>query len=355
MKYTHEFFVEKLSNVYPGYAVLSKYINSKTKIKVKCNNGHIIEKIPSALLFKSGCLLCGFESTRKALSHSNEDFLKILKEKSPELTPLEPYNTKGIRIAVKCSKGHFFRSKPKILLRGYGCPDCGGSKPLTLEVLQEKVNEILPGYTVVGPYKNNKTDIAAVCDKGHKYQVKPKKMLIGHKCNLCSPTKQSNTEEFVNKLILVSPTIKVVGEYTNNKVRIAVECRKGHVFYAKPNNLLNGSNCPLCKHPRKKENQCREIFERLLSKAFPTVRLKIMERLELDGYSEELDLAFEYDGECHYMSYYGKEALEKTRKCDIKKDMLCGKHGIRLIRISYLHNDDLERYITQQLKKMGLI
>ncbi len=62
---------------------------------------------------------------------ANEQFKKELKEKRPELEPVQEYKGARIKMKFKCSKGHIFEATPThILSRGDNCPYCSGRLPL---------------------------------------------------------------------------------------------------------------------------------------------------------------------------------------------------------------------------------
>ena len=51
----------------------------------------------------------------------------------------------------------------------------------------------------------------------------------------------------------------------------------------------------------KSENKCKEIFEKLfVGYKFPKQRPYFLNKMELDGYSQRLLLAFEFDGKQHF-------------------------------------------------------
>jgi hypothetical protein len=123
--------------------------------------------------------------------------------------------------------------------------------------------------------------------------------------------------------------------------------------------LCAGADCPcdICSG-LKRERQCREWLENHFQKPFPKTRPGWLinhtgRHLELDGYCEELKIAFEHQGEQHYIphrfssSQTKKQMLENLtdqKLRDVCKAKLCQQHGVCLIVISYLVN--IEEFLT---------
>ena len=109
--------------------------------------------------------------------------------------------------------------------------------------------------------------------------------------------------------------------------------------------------CNIC--PNVAKRTCRYIFEDLLHKKFPLRKPKFLEGLHLDGYNEELGLAFEYSGSQHYQIVpffhpQGQMNLDAQIWRDWKKRALCYREGVILITISYCVVD-LETFIKTAL------
>lgn len=112
--------------------------------------------------------------------------------------------------------------------------------------------------------------------------------------------------------------------------------------------------------PNTREEKCRDILESLTGEAFPTDRPwwltnpKTGRRLELDGYSEKLRVAFEYNGKQHYEfpnSYHKtREEFDRQVERDNFKMEECRKRGVNLLVIPYdLEDDELHDFIKQRL------
>ena len=109
---------------------------------------------------------------------------------------------------------------------------------------------------------------------------------------------------------------------------------------------------------------CREIFEEIIGLPFPKKRLKCMEKLELDGFCDDVGVAFEYNGLKHdeYIPQFHRNGVEdfwKQQVRDNRKKELCEKNCFYLIEIpstyNYIKPRALRRYIETELKQNRLI
>jgi hypothetical protein len=116
------------------------------------------------------------------------------------------------------------------------------------------------------------------------------------------------------------------------------------------------------------ERECRRILQDL---HFPFVFDKIRpewlrspltyELIELNGYNEQLKIAFEYQGEHHaklsYFNNYDKQLLFEQQERDNHKVSECARRGITLIVIpsKYNYEDPLamRNFIISELSRHG--
>ena len=119
------------------------------------------------------------------------------------------------------------------------------------------------------------------------------------------------------------------------------------------------------KRKWKTEENCRQLFEELFKKKFPSifhpdiVNPNTGRKLQLDGYNKELKIAFEYQGMQHYKFPNRWHRTEKDFKDQQWRDEFkrnaCKNIGITLIEIPYTERNNLKSYIEEQLKIKKLI
>ena len=185
---TQDEFLNELVEVCPDVTVLSDYVNSKTKVKCKCNKcGYEWEALPINLLRSKGCPQC---SGHARLTH--EEFINKLQCINPRIEVLGHFYGVDTKILCKCSVcGYEWYVKPSGLLKGRGCPNC-------------------------------------TMHKGGRRKTK---------------------EEFISDLVRVNPNIEICGQYINNSTKIKCKCLIcGNEWEALPTNLLKGKGCPNYRH-----------------------------------------------------------------------------------------------------------
>lgn len=172
--------------------------------------------------------------------------------------------------------------------------------------------------------------------------------------------------EFVNKLYggkCLSD--KYATEHNGKKIKLLWQCSFGHIWEATADCILHRHQwCPYCSSGLY-ERICREYFEQLFGNKFPKTRPQWLKNsrnniMELDGYCNELNLAFEHNGKQHYSeSKQFKTNIKQRIEDDKLKHILCKEHNIFLIEIPELFTftkfENLRKVIKDFLLKNNII
>jgi hypothetical protein len=208
--------------------------------------------------------------------------------------------------------------------------------------------------------------------------VKPSKVLSAVRlktryCRLCKPDSPWTLGEFREEVQGLGGTVLGLPDKPDSyligvRKKIRVQCPFRHTDSKHADHVSRQRTlCRECSASLS-ERIVRAHFEALFGVPFPNVKPawllndKTGYPLELDGFSEELRLAFEHDGPHHsgipIRPGQGQDFFDQVYARDARKDRLCRRHGVTLIRIDRLREvvpfDGLRAHILDSLKAKGI-
>lgn len=282
------------------------YINSYTKVKIKClKHGYFFQNPNSHLKKINGCKLCDIDRKRNIQTFTTSTFIKKAEKIHNDKNYIYNYENVNYidaktKVEIICEKhGSFFQTPDNFLNKKTICPKCAIEKNL-----------------------KNRT---------HTNDIFIKKAIHIH----------NDTYRYENV------------DYINTKTKVEIICEKHGPFFQTPNNhLTKEQGCPICKESKgeKKISMFLKSVDILFEKE------KILDNnLRIDFYIPLLNLAIEYDGIQHYeiVEHFGGEQEFKNRiERDVLKNEYCLKHNIKLIRIPYWEYNNIEHILSNVICEM---
>lgn len=217
----------------------------------------------------------------------------------------------------------------------------------------------------VTPQNRRYTYVSYKCAEGHLWRKILGQIACGW-CNTCGTIKIRNTVQDAQALATKNSGSFLSKEYVGAHNKYTWQCKEGHEFNMQYNDVRNGSWCPQCCSC-KAERACKAIFEYIYKAPFPKIKpVWLMSphdtnrRLELDGYNEDLKIAFEYNGRQHYEIIKSwqvtADAFKRQQANDSEKLKKCLERNIELYVIPYtVAYDHLYEFIRGLVKVSDVI
>jgi len=287
---------------------------------------------------------------------TNESIDTYISNNNKKIRRIDNVKTCKTKIEFECLiDGYRWVTTPsKILNMHHGCPKCGGSLPLTNEVIDEKLLSQHREIKRIGNFTNNtKTKIEWEClTCNHCWFAMPGNVLNANKTGcpeckrkivLCNQSKKLNNEKIDERI--KDRNIKRIGDYFDSKDKpIEWECLiDKHRWFTSPGNILNNkSGCPICKNKNEKAIH-KLILESVKNYTYFKHHKTFLfnnRKYIVDFYIEINNKKYivEYNGGQHYFSvklYGGDKAFIKQQKRDQELRDYCKKNDIMLIEIPY--------------------
>lgn len=127
--FTHDDFVEIISERFPEVEIVGIYTNCREQIKFRCRVcGHEWEAKPYLMTNsrrKHGCPQCYSKNRGKALRLSPEEYAKRVEKNNPDIELISEYVKQAEKIKVRCRRcGASFEAWPRSIEQGNACHDC---------------------------------------------------------------------------------------------------------------------------------------------------------------------------------------------------------------------------------------
>lgn len=308
------------------------------------------------------------------MKYTENDYIVKCKELNVEYIGTHKENKKGTVIEYICKvhpdKGIQFCDWSHFKNQRCSCPYCAGKKKTT-EDIRTKIKD--KNVEIISEYIGCEKPISCKCKKcGNEWITIPKILTTnGSGCPVCGrkraqTSRRKTHEEFVARMTEINENIEFLEEYKGAHSKIKCRCKlDGAVWYGYPSNLLNESaSCPTCnisKSERKMIKILKELKLNILQQ-YTIHECRYKHPLKFDAFDIQNQIAFEFNGEQHYYpvdfagkgNKWAKKQLELTSKRDLAKIEYCKKVNIPIIVVPYWERNNMQEYIINELKKIGV-
>jgi len=221
-----------------GQCLSPRYINRRTKLKWRCEDGHEWEADSHGIKKGSWCPVCA--GVQKG---SIEEMQEIAAQRGGQCLS-EQYVDCRAKLTWQCKNGHQWDAAPSHIKQGCWCPACAGLKKGTIEEMQEIARE-RGGACLSNKYINGSVKLKWQCRKGHKWETVPANIKKGYWCPDCALAKKSMLAE-MRKIARERGGKCLSRKYISSDAKLTWQCKEGHEWEAVPNNIKQGTWCPVC-------------------------------------------------------------------------------------------------------------
>lgn len=365
-KLTQDFVEKQIAD--KNGKLLSKYINSGEKLKIRClKDNHVWWTPWDRIKQNHWCPKCS-----GSILLTNKELNKFIENKNGSIISSDNFSSARSKITIQCLKdNHIWDTTWDYLKQGNWCPKCAGKILKTYDEFNEFMYNKNGKILNCPKTFNHKTKFKIQCLKdNYKWKTSYYALVYhGTWCPKCAGKILKSFKEV--KDFVKNKNGKMLSNKRDlkcNTSKLTVQCRNKHVWDISYKNLLNNNRwCPYCKSFIAQKKLLSMVSEILNVKCILNFRgfdwLKDKRNMELDIWAPDIKLAIEYDGPHHFrpICYNNdKQKAEEKFKDRIRKDKLkddlIKKHKDIVkyfIRVGYKEKIEKE-YIIKKLQNAGI-
>ncbi|PKM79133.1 MAG: hypothetical protein CVU88_07360, partial [Firmicutes bacterium HGW-Firmicutes-13] len=162
------------------------------------------------------------------------------------------YKNPREKIHWKCKAGHEWFATLDSIRRGSWCLQCRRNRPLSIKELQKTATH-KGGKLISTSYKNSKQKLIWECRHGHQWLAKVNDVRQGTWCRICA--RHINSQKQLQKMRELANRYSglcLSTVYKDTRSKLQWECANGHRWEATPELVRRGYWCRICsgKKPR---------------------------------------------------------------------------------------------------------
>lgn len=349
---------QKIAIVKGGKCLSTEYKNTKFKLTFECKKNHVFKHFPLDIKDK-WCNQCSLEKIQT--KRLNKIKIIIKNNEGKLLTKCNKIKNLSAKLTIKCKFNHTFTLPAKKLVKNNWCKYCLKKKfKYDINTFHEIAHN-KNGVCLSTNYKNSKTKLKFKCKNNHKFTLESASVINKSWCRKCYYNEQHEKTDKKIKEVVESKggkILKIIKDKKHKKVKI--KCKNKHTWTVRAVCITHYNYwCDKCKI-NKTEEFCKNLFEAMFNEKFIKIRPSWLKstknrNLELDGYCEKLNLAFEYNGIRHFKKINKTQNLDIIQENDKIKLLICKSKNINLIVIPNIQDiKDIFEFIKNECKNNNI-
>ena len=167
-----------------GECLSERYRDAATKLRWRCEAGHVWSASPGDIVMGHWCPKCRFQSPHSRARLSIDDMRLTAERRGGECVS-ETYHGSKVRLRWRCARGHTWMAHPNRVRQGCWCPVCSHAARGTLAGMQALAVE-RGGRCLSTSWNDHSEALHFECGRGHRFHLPGNVVKTGVWCSRCA-------------------------------------------------------------------------------------------------------------------------------------------------------------------------
>jgi hypothetical protein len=246
--------MQEIASERGGWCLSTRYEDSQTRLRWRCRQNHEWEAIPISVTQGSWCGACA-----GVVPGTLEQMHALAAERGGQCLSTR-YRHGRVKLQWRCAEGHEWAMESERVKAGQWCPDCGGTKRLTIEAMQALAKE-RGGACLSTAYVRLSEPLRWRCAEGHEWDASASSVKTASAwCPACAGVKKPKLDD-LQAHARDRGGACLAEQYRNSTEAVPWRCGEGHTWSAPWSRIHRGAWCPDCARDRRRLPKPRLTLE----------------------------------------------------------------------------------------------